>query len=203
MSALTMPPATLFTSLTIYARSLAAHEVPALQAFFEANPEYFQSVNGRPPNPDEAQAEFDELPPARLAYSGRWVLGLFDRSDDQLVGIAGTLSDFVAAKVWHVSLFILASQWHGQGRAGDIYAEMEAWMRLGGAQWLRLGVVAGNAKAERFWAKLGYQEVRRREGIDTGGRINTLRVLVKPLEGATVDEYLEIVARDRPGSVLP
>lgn len=197
-------PAVLFESAAIGARRLAAHEVPALQAFFEANPEYFQSINGRPPLSDEAQTEFDELPPAHLGFGERWMLGLFDRRDGQLVGVAALLSDFVAAGVWHVALFLLASHLHGQGRAGELYAAMETWMRQGGARWLRLGVVAGNAKAERFWAKLGYLEVRRREGIDTGGRINTLRVLVKPLaEGVSLDAYLELMARDRLGSLLP
>jgi hypothetical protein len=46
---------------------------------------------------------------------------------------------------------------------------------------------------------MGYVEVRRREAVDTGGRLNDLRVMVKPLAvGATLMDYLEKVARDRP-----
>ena len=49
-------------------------------------------------------------------------------------------------------------------------------------------------------------EVRVRENIDTGGRLNTLRVMVKPLAAAGTSDlacYLASVPRDQPGSTLP
>jgi hypothetical protein len=64
--------------------------------------------------------------------------------------------------------------------------------------WMRLVVVQGNARAERFWAKLGYRQTRAREGIERGKRINTVRMMIKPLGGRTVEEHLERVPRDRP-----
>ena len=57
---------------------------------------------------------------------------------------------------------------------------------------------------------MGYAEVRVRENIDTGGRLNTLRVMVKPLPAAGNEHlahylarYLALVPRDQPGSALP
>jgi hypothetical protein len=79
-------------------------------------------------------------------------------------------------------------------------AALEAWMAGEGAQWSRLGVVVGNARAERFWQREGYRDVRRREGVQIGDRVNDLRVMAKPLAGGTLAQYLELVARDRPGS---
>ena len=77
-------------------------------------------------------------------------------------------------------------------------------MRRGGARWLRLGVVLGNARAEAFWQRVGYAEVRQRLNVDTGGRLNTIRVMVKPLGlDACFDDYLAMVCRDRPESGLP
>ena len=73
-------------------------------------------------------------------------------------------------------------------------------MKAGGAKWLRLGVVAGNTRAERFWEKCGYREVRTREGVRMGERLNTLRVMMKPLGRGSVDEYLQLVPRDQGGS---
>lgn len=67
-----------------------------------------------------------------------------------------------------------------------------------GAQWLRLTVVVGNAKAERFWPKLGYVPVRTREGITMGQQVNTVSIQVKSLAGGHVDDYLALVERDRP-----
>jgi hypothetical protein len=113
----------LFNAQEYEARELIEDDLPELQAFFAANPEYFLAVNGTLPRPD-----------AR------------------------------------------------------------------GASWLRLGAVAGNIKAERFWEKVGYKEVRRREGMKLGRMTHTLRVFVKPLGTPGLDEYLRLVARDRPES---
>lgn len=196
------PDAALFGTSALHARELSPHEVPALQALFDANPFYFQAVHGRPAHADEAQAEFDERPPAHLAFSRRWVLGVFDRAE-VLVGVIGVLTDFCAPRVWHVSLFLLSTPLHGQQVAAPLYAAMEAWMRAGGAHWARLGVVMGHARAERFWARQGFADVRRRAAVDTGGPTRDLRVQVKPLAGGTLAEYLAQVPRDRPDADLP
>lgn len=198
-------PTALLQTPRLAARELAAREVPLLQALFDANPLYFQAVNGRPPHPDEAQQEFDELPPPHLPFTRRWFLGLFDADADSeaLQGVAVVVQDLCAPGVWHIALYLVATALHGSGAAADTYRAMEAWMRHGGACWLRLGVVAGNARAERFWQAQGFAEVRRREGVDTGGRVNDLRVLAKALAGGTLADYLALVPRDRPDSALP
>jgi RimJ/RimL family protein N-acetyltransferase len=192
----------LFTAGAVRARVLRADEVPALQRLFEANPEYFLAIHGIPPRADEAQQEFDDVPPAWMNYGARWVIGLVDEAG-ALVGTAGVLSDFLVPGVWHVGLFMLASERHGSGLAAALYSAMEAWMQRGGARWVRLGVVQGNAKAEAFWAKMGFIETRKRFDADTGVRRHTLRVCVKPLAGQTVEGYLALMERDRPGSELP
>jgi GNAT superfamily N-acetyltransferase len=192
-----------FAAAGLQARELRANQVPALQAFFDANPEYFLTVNGRPAPPDAAQGDFDERPPPHLAWSRRWFLGLFDDAGT-IAGVVDVVADLSAPGVWHLALFLLATERHGRGDAQACYDALEAWIRARGAQWLRLGVVAGNVRAERFWARQGLFETRVREGIDTGGRINTLRVLVKPLAGAMdLAAYHSRVPRDRPGSPLP
>ena len=196
----------LFRGGRLAARELAAHELPQLQALFDANPLYFQAVNGRAPKADEAQLEFDEQPPPHLCLprlTRRWFLGLSGPDRAALEGVAVVVQDLCAPGVWHVALYLLATALHGSGTAADTYRAMEAWMRHGGARWLRLGVVAGNERAERFWQAQGFAELRRREGVDTGGRLNDLRVLAKPLAGGTLAEYLALVPRDRPGSTLP
>jgi GNAT superfamily N-acetyltransferase len=193
-----------FSAAGLQARALRADEVPTLQAFYDANPSYFIAINGRPAPPDAAGGDFDERPPPHLAWSRRWLLGLFDAAGT-IAGVVDLVSDLGVAGVWHLALFMLASDRHGRGEAPACHAALEAWIRGQGAQWLRLGVVAGNARAERFWARQGYLETRVREGIDTGGRVNTVRVLVKPLVAVSspLAAYRGLVARDRPGSDLP
>ena len=201
MESRTIESSLLFQAPAFYGRELASSEVPSLQTFFEANPEYFFAVNGRPANPDEAQVEFNEYPPSHLSFTKRWFAGLFDRTHN-IVGFAIVVEDLCAKQVWHIGLFIVATSLHGQGVAPQIYDALENWMRQCGARWLRLGVVQGNARAERFWSKKGYCQVRVREGVDTGGRVNTVRVLVKSLDGLELTEYLRLVPRDEPGSTL-
>jgi RimJ/RimL family protein N-acetyltransferase len=192
----------LFGSHGLRAEELRAEDVPALQRFFERNPEYSLAVSGQPPKPDDAQEEFDDLPPPGMPFRGRWVLKLVD-TRDEIAGTASLLSDFLAEGVWHVGLYMVATSLHGSGVAAGLYRAMEDWMAAQGAQWIRLGAVIGNERAERFWRKMGYVEVRQRSGVVMGLRTNTLRVFVKPLAGGSVADYLAKVERDRPESTSP
>ena len=178
-------------------RVLRESDLPALQRFFDRNPEYFLAVGGEPPRADEAEREFRDVPPAGMAYRDMFLLGWF-ASDDELVAMATVVGDLIAEHVWHIGLFIVATALHGGGQAHAMYAQLEDWMVARGAHWIRLGVVVGNARAERFWEKMGFLEVRRRYGIEVEGRECDLRVMVKPLSGGRLDDYLAVVARDRP-----
>jgi len=193
----------LFVAGPYSARMLAENDVPALQTFFETNPEYFFAVAGEPPDAQEAQNEFTDLPPAGMTFTERHVIGFHDASG-AMVGMAHVLSDFLAEGVGHIGLFIVASALHGRGVGLQLYRGLEGWMQQhGGARWLRLGAVVGNVKAERFWSRCGYQELRQRRGVVMGLRTNDLRVLVKPLDGHTIEHYLARVERDRPESTSP
>lgn len=133
---------------------------------------------------------------------GRWYLGFFDAAG-RLAAVADITSDLLAAGVWHLGLFIVETARHGRGEAQALYLAVEDWARANGAAWMRLGVVHGNARGEAFWARQGYVEVRRREGMTFGEVTRTVRVMVKPLVGGSkvgdsIDAYLAMVPRDRP-----
>jgi GNAT superfamily N-acetyltransferase len=179
---------------------LAEEDLPALQAFFVSNPEYFLAVTGAPPRPDEAKQEFDFRPPPGMPYDKVYILGFLD-SSGQMVAMASVMTDLLAPRVWHISLFIVATALHGTGTAGLLYERLETWAKDKGASWLRLGVVDGNTKAERFWEKVGYREIRRATE-QLGSMANTVRVMVKSLGGSDVDEYLREVPCDRPKDSL-
>src|SRR5258708_32143537 len=109
-----------------------------------------------------------------MPYDKVYILGFLD-SSCQMVAMASVLSNLLAPGVWHISLFIVATALHGAGTAGLLYERLEKWSKEEGASWLRLGVVAGNAKAERFWEKVGYREVRRLKE-QLGTMTHTIRV---------------------------
>ena len=179
--------------------ALAAADIPWLQRFFEENPEYHVAVNGETPRPEEAREEYESQPPPGWPFERKWVLAYVDR-DGAMVGMADVLSSLFAPGIWHVGTFVVATRLHGSGAGLAMYEALEAWMRANGARWSRLGVVVGNARAERFWEKTGYRDVRLRKGVEMGRKVNDIRVMAKPLGGADWDDYFEKVARDRPGA---
>jgi GNAT superfamily N-acetyltransferase len=189
----------LFTAGAWRANEMGEADVGALQAFFDANPEYFLAVHGVPATPTEAREEMHpELPPG-FRCDRHWLVKVAP-AHGAMVAMANVAEGMLAKDVWHVGLFIVATKLHGTGAAREIYSALEAWMRSRGAKWLRLGVVAGNVRAERFWESLGYVETRKRTGLAMGARVNDLRIMAKPLAGGTLAEYLALVARDRPES---
>jgi GNAT superfamily N-acetyltransferase len=198
-----MNPATpsrrrLFVAEVYEAVELAEEDLPALQAFFAGNPEYFLAVTGAPPRPDEAKQELECRPPPGLPYEKVYVLGFLD-SGDQMVAMASVMTGLLAPGVWHISLFMVATALHGTGMAGLLYERLERWAKDEGASWLRLDVVTGNRKAERFWEKAGYRDVRR-SVVHFGSTTRPVRVMVKSLRGSDIEEYFREVPGDRPKS---
>ncbi len=188
----------LFAAEVYEAVELAEEDLPALQAFFAGNPEYFLAVTGAPPRPDEAKQELESRPPPGLPYEKVYVLGFLD-SGDQMVAMASVVTGLLAPGVWHISLFMVATALHGTGMAGLLYAGLEKWAKDEAASWLRLDAVVGNRKAERFWEKAGYRDVQRLTA-QLGSMTHSVRVMVKSLGGSDIDEYLREVPRDRPKS---
>lgn len=176
---------------------MTAADEAALQRFFEENPAYFESVLGQPPGPREAHEELTEPIPDGWSYSAQIRLAWRD-ADRRLVAMANVTSDLFAPGIWQLGLFIVATARHGNGEAQTLYRDLEAWTVANGAAWVRLGVVLGNTRAERFWEGRNFREVRRRVDVVMGQRTNTLRVMAKPLTGQPIETYLHLVARDRP-----
>jgi len=125
------------------------------------------------------------------------VLGFLD-DRGELVAMVSAVSDFLADRVWLVGQFVVTPALHGTGAPRAIYEAFESWVRDNGGDWIRLAVVVGNAKAERFWQKMGFTEVRRHDDVEMGDRVNTLSVMVKSLHDGAVTDYLALVPRDRP-----
>lgn len=189
----------LFEDGELAAFELSPDDVPAVQAAYEATPSYFRIALGEEPGADAAAKTFDLRPPPEMSYSRKRVIG-FRTGGTELAAVADVIEDLLAPRVWHVGLFLVPERLHGTGFAQRAYAALEAWMAAAGARWLRLGVVQGNERAERFWRSRGYRVVRERDGVAMGRKVNRLLVMAKPLAGETLDDYFALVERDRPAS---
>lgn len=176
---------------------LVDDDIPIIQTFLENNPEYFLSAEGCPPTDSQAKEEFESELPEEWAFTSKHAIGFVDASEE-VTGFATIVSDLFTGGVWHIGLLIVSTDKHGQGVARDLYEGLEHWLKASGAKWLRLGVIAGNTRAERFWERNGYLETRRRYGVVMRDAIQTVRVMVKPLGEAGLGEYLNLVSRDHP-----
>jgi len=176
---------------------LATGSEPTLQRFFDENPLYFMAVLGEPASPDEAHEEIHDDLPAGWPYTRKWVIG-YRTARGELAAMANVVADLLAPSVWHIGTFIVATSRHGTGDAQVLYHDLESWARANGAHWLRLGVVSGNARAERFWERRGFTQTRVRSGVVMGKRENKVRVMFKSLCGGSQQEYLALVERDHP-----
>ena len=178
---------------------LHAGDAGELQCFFDQAPEYFIAVNGEPASPTEAHEELQGCLPAGWRCSRMYWLGYRD-AQDSLAAVVNIAADLLAVGVWHIGLLLVHTRLHGTGFARQLHADLEAWAVRNGAQWLRLTVVVGNTKAERFWPRLGYVPVRTRDGVAMGRQVNRVSIQIKALAGGRVEDYLALVERDRPGT---
>ena len=189
------PPLSPITGLRVC--ELGPEHEKLLQQFFEANPAYFYAVNGEPAGPGEAHEEIHGMPPVGWSFTKKWLIGYVD-GEGALVAMANVISELLAPGVWHISLFIIATSRHGTGEAQALLRGLEKWAQSNGASWLRLGVVQGNGRAERFWEAAGFLQTRTRERIKMGKRNNTLRVMFKLLSGGSAETYISLVPCDAP-----
>jgi len=188
--------ATLVAADRFWAIELGADDVAQLQRFFDENPEYFVIVTGEAAGPGEASDAIQGALPEGWSFTKKWAIGFVDEAGS-MIGMADVVSDLLTQHVWHIGLFIVATRLRGAGVAQLLYSHLERWTHEHGAQWLRLGVVEGNARAQRFWQHRGFVDVRTRS-VQAGARAHTIRVMFKPLAGGSLREYLALVARDRP-----
>jgi hypothetical protein len=86
---------TLITSKDFCARELVDCDILAVQRFYAANPDYFMIANGMSVRDDEAQREFDDLPPPEMPFNQLYLIGFYD-SHATLIGLTTVYQIF-----WH------------------------------------------------------------------------------------------------------
>ncbi len=175
---------------------VSGHEA-LLQRLFDANPAFFLLTQGEPAPPNEAHNEIHETLPAHWPFTKKWVIGYQDEAGE-LAALANLVQDILAPGVWNLSTFFLDNKRHGSGQAQLLYLSLEQWVRSSGGQFMRLGVVQGNTRAERFWQAQGFVQTRLRHNVQIGQKTNVLRAMMKPLTEGTLAQYWALVARDRP-----
>jgi hypothetical protein len=98
-----------------------------LQAFYDANPEYWKLTHGHGPQPNAAEEGFDVQPPADMTYTSLpdWLIRL--RGSDRIVGQVAVATDLMAAGVTHLGFFMIETARHASGFGDELYAAYERW----------------------------------------------------------------------------
>jgi hypothetical protein len=111
--------------------------------------------------------------------------------------MANVVSDLLAASLWHIGTFIVATPRHGTGEADALYQGLESWAKENGAEWLRLGRGAWKCSRRALLGTASASYKRRlRHGVIMGKLTNTLRVMFKPLVEAPLSGICSLVERD-------
>ena len=175
---------------------LAQDDGPLVQSFYDSNPAYFVLLTGLPASKHAALDDLMALPPDDFPYKRKYFIGVID-ADGQLLAVADVIENLLAAGVWHIGLFVVATALHGSGFAQRWFQNLKLWAQSQGARFLRLGVVQVNKRAHRFWEKAGFLPAKLRSGVDLGGHLHDVQVMVMPIEGADMATYYARVPRDQ------
>lgn len=186
-----------FATAELFATELRRDEIAELQAFEDANPEYWLLAHGHSPAEDDAVRRFERHPPPDMSYSEHLRFLVRDVSTREILAQIDLATDLLAAGVYHLGFFMIATRAHGTGFAHRLYEASERWAIGRGARWSRLGVVEANGRAEAFWRRLGYLELKRQDRYVLGDLTHVMITMVKPMPGETLSDYLDAVPRDR------
>jgi RimJ/RimL family protein N-acetyltransferase len=147
--------AALFTVEGLYVIKLSNEAAPALQRFLERCGDYYEMVEGRPPEPDAALDELNSGPPDRVPHD----LFCFGLSDDrgEIVGIISVFRHHPRQNQWYLSFFMLDPAWRGLQLGKAAYFAFENWVINQGGEVILLAVVEPNVRAARFWESLGFE----------------------------------------------
>ncbi|MDX2014876.1 MAG: GNAT family N-acetyltransferase [Myxococcaceae bacterium] len=162
--------------MTLEVRALSSSEVPLVEAFWRAAPEYWLLAEGACDASRKAHEFFTDAPPgADVERSHR--LGLM--LDGQLSGLAELAFGFPSPPEAFLGLLVLGRWAQGRGHGRRLLAHVEALARAAGSTTLFLAVLDANPRGRAFWEREGFRTTGVRRFDATHGQ--WLERLGKPL----------------------
>ncbi len=135
-------------------RKLTEADLEQVLVLYQTNPLYFEHY---PPSPslEGLRQDLVNCPPGK-DLSDKYFVGYW--WDNQLVAVLYLIASYPDDQIAYIGLFMVDGSWAGQGIGSKIMAELES--QLGQYfQKVRLGYVAANPQASRFWQKQGFERV--------------------------------------------
>ncbi len=129
-------------------------DLDALQAVFEACPDYFERCLGGPAGPADAQSSFANLPLGR-SDDDRFVFGVLVA--ERMIGCAEVFRDHPDPGTAYLTLLLIAPEFRNRGFGGAALEELHDFARAKcGAKLMRTAIIAPDRAPVGFFTRHGY-----------------------------------------------
>ncbi|MEQ1867025.1 MAG: GNAT family N-acetyltransferase [Micropepsaceae bacterium] len=155
-------------------RVFEERDIPALQALFDEDPEYFE-LNGRPIPVEEICTAL----PAGRTREDKFLFVL--ERNGRHAGIIDLIRGYPEPHIWHLGFIFLSKAARGGGAGRRCLRALYDWVRTQGGTVIRLGVVEPNAKARHLYATEGFVYETTREIDPAVKRMRRTLVLQRAL----------------------
>jgi ribosomal protein S18 acetylase RimI-like enzyme len=172
---------TLFQTVDCYASLLSAEDGKRLQSLCERCADYYELVEGNPPNSAAAQSLFYAVPDGK-GSDDKLLIGLFTITD-QLIGVVDIIRDYPEDRTWYVGLLLIEPAYRSKGIGTVVYRALEDWAVSCGARQIRLSVLEENERAYSFWEQIGFEEIERQGSKMFGDKEHRVIVMKREAEG--------------------
>lgn len=165
-----------------HVRRLSPADAPALQVLYERCTDFHQQHEGVPTTPTAAEEELTGVPPGK-SLADKFALGIYAH-DGRMVAHLDLVRDYPDPGDWQIGLLMVDPAARGTGLGSRACRAALEWTRTLGMRTMTLGVLEHAPDAERFWRRMGFQEVRRQPYTSSGGRESRLIVMRRAADPA-------------------
>lgn len=157
------------------------HDAALVQDLYERCSDYHELEEGMPTRPGAGEHLLTSLPPGKTT-ADKHVLGLHAPEGD-LVGVLDLIQDLPGEREWCLGLLMIDPTARAAGLGTRIFHALERAVAAAGGTAIYIGVLEHNARAERFWRRLGFAELRRQDYSSALGHPSRLIVMRYDLTG--------------------
>lgn len=156
----------------------AEKDLSRVTQFYAEAPDYWQSVQGAPPDVVTARAFFGDAPPGCDPADS---LFLGCEISQRLSGIASVFVGFPSRSDAYIGLLLLGDWARGQGHGRAVLARLGVHARQHDCTRVVLAVLQSNPRAKAFWLREGFAQTGLQGTHAFGEKPHVLERLDRPL----------------------
>ena len=139
------------------AKLLSKEDIPAVQKFFNDNPDFFIASTGQAPKENEAEILFNKIPEGKTTEDKFW-LAIFDNDNNNIVAFVDLIQNYKIENQWTIGLYIVSKNYRGQGIATKLLNDLENLLLSLRVNSLEISIKEQNVCELSFWKKMNFVE---------------------------------------------